>query len=412
MNSKGWSRLGPGLMLAAAAVGVSHLVQATRAGADYGFSFLWLIILISLLKYPAFRFAIDYASLTNRNLVHAYSAIGRLALTWLFLALLVDIFVATGAVALVTAGLFISVFDLPFTGPQVAIALCVITGAILINGRYAKTEGIVKVFVLLFSVFVVISTLIALPELGSQGRDLFASIEPSLSLAVFVVAMTGWMPLPLTGAIFLSMWAEEKSSESGDERFEHENAVSDFHFGWILTVVLALCFAVLGTAILFQTGRMAPTNAGAFASEFLSIFTSVVGDWAYPLIAIAAIAVMWSGVFALMDAVPRVTARLYDQALGHEDESKWGYTAFLGVQILGVTLILLFFMQSFATFIDFATGLGFVSAPALAYYNYRAIKLREVAEHYQPASWLLAWHWIGLVALALFALAFLYLRFA
>ena len=29
--------LGPGLLFAGAAVGVSHLVQSTRAGADFGF---------------------------------------------------------------------------------------------------------------------------------------------------------------------------------------------------------------------------------------------------------------------------------------------------------------------------------------------------------------------------------------
>ena len=54
------ARLGPGLMLAAAAVGVSHLVQSTRAGADFGLSFVWLVILISFLKYPAFRFAVGH----------------------------------------------------------------------------------------------------------------------------------------------------------------------------------------------------------------------------------------------------------------------------------------------------------------------------------------------------------------
>ena len=30
--------LGPGLLFAGAAIGVSHLVQSTRAGADFGFS--------------------------------------------------------------------------------------------------------------------------------------------------------------------------------------------------------------------------------------------------------------------------------------------------------------------------------------------------------------------------------------
>ena len=47
-----WSQfikmLGPGLLFAGSAVGVSHLVQATKAGASYGFGLLWLVILIHL----------------------------------------------------------------------------------------------------------------------------------------------------------------------------------------------------------------------------------------------------------------------------------------------------------------------------------------------------------------------------
>ena len=32
-----WQSIGPGIIWAAAAIGVSHLVQSTRAGADFGF---------------------------------------------------------------------------------------------------------------------------------------------------------------------------------------------------------------------------------------------------------------------------------------------------------------------------------------------------------------------------------------
>ena len=35
--------LGPGIMYAGAAIGVSHLVQSTRAGAGYGFALVWPI---------------------------------------------------------------------------------------------------------------------------------------------------------------------------------------------------------------------------------------------------------------------------------------------------------------------------------------------------------------------------------
>jgi Mn2+/Fe2+ NRAMP family transporter len=404
--NKWFAKLGPGLMLAAAAVGVSHLVFATQAGANYGLSFVWLIVLISVLKYPAFRFAVDYASLTDRSLVHAYAHLGRAAMTWLFVALVVDIFVATTAVALVTAGLFISVLGLPFSAPYVAIAVCLVSAAILLNGHYRKAERIVKTLVLVFSILAIAATLLALPQLGSGGRDLFGDITPSRSLAVFAIAMAGWMPMPLTGAIFISMWAREKK-RSSSLQIEHGSARHDLNFGWILTIGLAVCFAIMGAAILFQTDRVAPASAGAFAAELLSIFTTVVGDWSYPLIAAAAIAVMWSGVFALMDAIPRVTARIVDHMSGRGDEAPSRYSFFLGVQFAGVTFILLFLMGSFGTFIAFATSAGFITAPAIAYYNYRAVKSAEVAAHYVPSQGLLVWHWIGFTALAIFAVAFL-----
>ena len=40
-------KLGPGLLFAGAAIGVSHLVQSTRSGADFGFGLIWTVILTS-----------------------------------------------------------------------------------------------------------------------------------------------------------------------------------------------------------------------------------------------------------------------------------------------------------------------------------------------------------------------------
>lgn len=398
-----FERLGPGLMLAAAAVGVSHLVFATRAGATYGLSFVWLIVLISILKYPAFRFAVDYAGVTDRSLVHAYSKIGRGALFWAMFGLLVDLFIATTAVALVTAGLFISVFDLEFSGPHVGVALALVTAAILVNGHYRKAEFIVKVLVLTFTVLAICATLLALPELGSNGRGLFGAIDASRETTTFAISMAGWMPMPITGAIFISLWACEKKRTS---TFDIGNARRDLNFGWLLTIVLAICFAIMGTAMLFETGRTAPASAGAFATELLSIFTAVVGDWSYPLIAAAAIAVMWSGVFALMDAVPRVISRVIDHMTNRGDDAPSRYSLLLVLQVAGVIVIMLFFMSNFGTFVAFATGTGFITAPALAYYNYKAITSQEVASQYVPSRKLLLWHWLGFAALAIFAVAF------
>ena len=191
-------------MLAATAVGVSHLVYSTQAGGNYGFSLAWLIILIVLLKYPAFRFAVDYASASGHSLVTGYSKISRIALTWLAIGFFVDMFIATGAVAMVAAGLVISVFDLPYSGPQVAVVLMILSAAILLNGQYERAERLVKTLVLGFSLLAILCTLFAFPMLGSDGRGVLAELTPDRSLALFAIAMAGWMPMPSNGAILYS----------------------------------------------------------------------------------------------------------------------------------------------------------------------------------------------------------------
>lgn len=397
------------MMLAAVGVGVSHLVQSTRAGAGYGMSLALLIVVIVLLKYPAFRFGVDYACATGRSLVTGYARISKLALLWLGVAFIVDMFIAPAAVSLVTAGLIITIFDLPYSGPQVAVGLMVASALILLNGHYAKAERIVTVLVVAFSVLAVIATIFALPLLGSDNRAVFAELTYDRTLFIFIIAVTGWMPMPLSGAIFQSRWICEKRKAS-DGGFDHQRALTDWRIGYGLTLVLAICFVIMGTAVLFETDRVAPASAGAFATELLSIFTTVFGNWMYPIIAAAALAVMWSTLVALMDAVPRVTDRLIGLATGRPEEADHRYTLFLIIQVVGVSAILIFLLRGFGAFIDFATSMGFLAAPAIAYYNYRAVTSAEIPEQYRPSARLAAWSWVSVIALSGFAIAYFVMR--
>ena len=47
--------MGPGILMASAAVGGSHIVSSTQAGGSYGWALLGLVILANLFKYPFFR---------------------------------------------------------------------------------------------------------------------------------------------------------------------------------------------------------------------------------------------------------------------------------------------------------------------------------------------------------------------
>ena len=62
-------KLGPGLLFAGAAIGVSHLVQSTKAGAEFGFGLIWALILSNIFKYPFFLYGPKYAAATGESLL-------------------------------------------------------------------------------------------------------------------------------------------------------------------------------------------------------------------------------------------------------------------------------------------------------------------------------------------------------
>ncbi len=48
-----FSALGPGIVMASAAVGGSHIIASTQAGAIYGWELVSIVILANLFKYPS-----------------------------------------------------------------------------------------------------------------------------------------------------------------------------------------------------------------------------------------------------------------------------------------------------------------------------------------------------------------------
>ena len=86
-------KLGPGLLFAGAAIGVSHLVQSTRAGANFGFGLLWALLLVNLFKYPFFQFGPRYAMATGESLIDGYKQLGKAVLIAYFLLTFATMFI-------------------------------------------------------------------------------------------------------------------------------------------------------------------------------------------------------------------------------------------------------------------------------------------------------------------------------
>jgi len=102
--------LGPGLLFAGAAIGVSHLVQSTKAGAEFGFGLIWALLFVHLFKYPFFQFGPRYAAATGETLLDGYKKLGKGVLIAYYILNFATMFTIQAAVTIVTAGLASQLF--------------------------------------------------------------------------------------------------------------------------------------------------------------------------------------------------------------------------------------------------------------------------------------------------------------
>ena len=169
-------KFGPGLLFASTAVGLSHLVQSTRAGANYGMTLWWLLVFVSIIKYPAFRYGSMYAAATGKTLIASYERQGKLAVVVYGFALSIDALVGVPAMALVTAGLCKHIFSLTLGDRNMIFLLLIGAAAILISGKYRVFENLAKVLVVAFSVFTIIAASLALSRLDFASTTIAAPI--------------------------------------------------------------------------------------------------------------------------------------------------------------------------------------------------------------------------------------------
>lgn len=398
--------LGPGLLYAGAAVGVSHLVQSTRAGAGYGYDLIWILILANFLKYPFFEFAPRYACAMNESLIHGYRRLGRWAIIAFAILTIATMFTIQAAVTIVTAGLFANVFHLSMDVVSLSAILLGATVIILIIGKFSILDRLIKLVIILLTISTVVAVLYAFNAGAHINKDLTGSFDWLRSADIlFLIAFIGWMPAPIDVSVWSSLWSIEKSKSLGFIP-DRKSALIDFKIGYIGTAFLALCFLLLGALVMNGSGEELSSNGTAFAGQLISMYTSTIGSWARPVIAIAALTTMFSTTLTCIDAYPRVlkpTSTILfpgiTQWKKHDNSLYWGWMI---IVMAGALILLRYFATSMRSMVDVATTLSFITAPILAFMNYRVVNLGVVPESDRPNTLLRVWAWAGIIFLSLF----------
>lgn len=406
--------LGPGLLYAGAAIGVSHLVQSTRAGAEYGFGLIAFVILANILKFPFFEYGPRYAVATNESLIEGYKRLGNWAVFFFVLITVGTMFAIQAAVTVVTAGLAAHLFGLGLGPVGWSAVILVICFLVLGVGQFRALDYLIKVIIVALAIATIIAV-IAATRLGIEGEGSTPFLGSWSALPFgFVIALMGWMPAPLDIAVWHSVWTQEKRQSTGYNPKLRES-LFDFHMGFWGAAFLSFCFLALGALVLYGSGEALPEKGSQFAARFVDLYTKSLGSWAYGIIGIAALTTMFSTTITVLDAYPRVlqrTALVLKPSLDGMAISRQAYWLWMLLVAAGALVLLAFLSESMTFMVDLATILSFLTAPVLAIMNYKMITSRQVPASFQPNQPMRLLSVGGIGFLLIFSLAYIYWKIA
>ena len=418
-----WKALGPGLLWAGAAVGVSHLVQSTRAGAGFGLGLMGIVIFANIFKYPAFSFGPRYAAATGTSLLEGYRRQGKWALVVYALMTLGTMFTVQAAVTFVTAALFTALIGWkePVLGiPGFVVisgGLMAVCAGLLLIGHYKWLDKIIKVVVVVLTITTFMATAVVLTKLPFTSFRLLPEADwlTTTTTAVMICGLIGWMPSAFDISIWHSLWTIARRRETGVAPTV-KNALVDFNVGYFGTTILAVCFIFMGAGVMFHSGKEFATAPPAFAAQIIQLYTENLGAWTGPVVTISAFAVMFSTTLTVVDGFPRAIATLVARFQSEEKPdvpdatSRKAYWAALAVLFVGSLIVIQFFLKSLTAMVDVATILSLLSAPPLAWLNHRSMFGAEVPESARPGRGMRAFSWFGIGASVALALYFIGIR--
>tara|TARA_B100001057_G_scaffold143545_1_gene143251 strand:+ start:116 stop:1330 length:1215 start_codon:yes stop_codon:yes gene_type:complete len=398
------SKLGPGLLFAGAAIGVSHLVQSTRAGADFGWGLIWALILVNIFKYPFFQYGPRYAMATGESLLDGYYKVGKIFLLTYFILNIATMFTIQTAVTIVTAGLASSLFGL--TENMVIWSLIITTGCylILLFGRYQLLDKMIKIIILILAISTIFSTGVA--SLNSNEVLSFKQVFPTGSGLIFLVAFLGWMPAPLDISIWHSIWTIEKNKH---QKVSKKESLFDFNVGYISTVILGICFVSLGALVMYNSGVSFSDSGSIFAGQLIELYTSNLGESFYLIISICAFTTMLSTTITCLDASPRTMSRA-TQLLTNNNNKNY-YFQWITLLSVGTMLIFYYLLSEMGALVELATILSFITAPFYAILNYKLVISKNMPESHRPSQNMRILSVLGILFLTIFALGYILTRF-
>jgi Mn2+/Fe2+ NRAMP family transporter len=412
-----WNSLGPGILLAAASVGASHLVLSPQAGSRFGFELLWLVVVAHLVKYPAFEFGPRYAAATGCHLLDGYARIpgpGR----WAVIVFLVGTLVQGIGVLSAVMGVAGSVLS-TWTGwlgmEWFSTILAAVIVGLLFAGGFSWLDHLNKIMM----AGLALATLLAFVPILPGPETLSHLVVPSVPAGslVLVAAILSWMPTGIDVSVWHSFWTLEKlrarsagaADESKTARVEYlRTSLWDMRAGYLLSLLTGLMFMTMGAVHL--AGRGKELQDIEFAEALSTAYTAILGPWMYHVFMLTAFFAMFSTSYTVVDGFSRsfseCCAVLSPRASGVRTRKRV-YHGFVIASALLASVILVL-VGNPVTLVKAAALLSLATAPLLYAFNLYCVTHHIDEPQWRPsaASVCLACIGVVLMFVALVAMAY------
>ena len=255
---KGWKRfiwLGPSFLWMLSAAGSGEVLFTPRIASLYGYSLLWALIAAVSLKWFINREVGRYTVCTGETVLSGFHKLPGPQNWAIWIILIPQLVVAVATIAgmsgaaadalkLVTGGsiLFITV------------SIIVITGVIVLIGKYKLVEMVASVCGVLLSVAVVAAAISIFPD----GREMVQGLVPRVPADIRYDEFLPWLGFMLAGAaglMWYSNWVQARGygAAGGDNKFDVRNLSKDEESTlrkWLGQMTLSNTLAVVGAMLI------------------------------------------------------------------------------------------------------------------------------------------------------------------
>ncbi|UCE41498.1 MAG: Nramp family divalent metal transporter [Candidatus Aminicenantes bacterium] len=303
--------IGPGIILAAAAIGSGELILTPRAGALFGLSIGWIILVSIVYKMFLTLGLARYTIATGEDIFVGFSHLPgpRYWFVWVMGVIYLLGAVGYSGISLACGSALYALFP-SLTMVHWAVIVVILAYVLLLSGSYGPVEK--AAFILSF--VLIVGVLYSLAALRPDIAWFFNGLAPKLpsGSGQTAVSLLGWTAGG-TSTLIYSFWILEKGIGKG--KCEGENFKGwlslirlDTGISYFLMILISFAFLTIGVLVLRTAGPdggpLIPAREET-TSVLSRLLTVATGPQTKFIFLVAALAILYSTVIGLVDGKSR-----------------------------------------------------------------------------------------------------------